>query len=255
MTRPMIVAAIVVAGALGANTAEAHRYRRCREVSNVVGYQECTRFAGRWGLPSWVPSLSLDIGIVMHRFTAERIDERGSVTHLGMPYTYRVIDAPEDDRAFIARALALRMTAAVHGRFYGGAEEEFGDLSQAPRLGTEAAQTTGPLPTMTTSGVLYGGVRGLLGVQAGVEHLSMAGELAAGVRMIVFDTRSHLMGDSQTDSVLQLRSVLEARVRASYWLSPWIAVGVSFGTSLVERGDVAIGVHVSAHSRTFGGRR
>lgn len=250
----MIVAAIALAGALVAKPAEAHR-RRCREVSSVVGYQECTRFAGRWGLPSWVPSLSLDLGLVAHRFNAEPIDERGIVTHFGMPYSYRVIGVPEDDRAFTARALALRMTATFHGRFYGGAEEELGGLGQAPRLATETAQATGPIPAMASSGGLYMGARGLLGVQTGIERLTMAGELAAGVRMIVFDTRSQLMGDSQSDSVLQVRSVLEARARASYWLSPWIAVGVSFGTSLVDRGDVAIGVDVSASSRTFGGRR
>lgn len=248
-----IVAAIALACVFAANTADAHRYHRCREVSSVVGYEECSRFASRWGLPNWVPSLSLDLGIVAHRFT-ERIDERGTVKHFGMPYSYRVTGVPEDDRAFTASALALRMTATLRGRWYGGAEEEFGDLGQTPHFATEAAQATALLPTMTTSGGLYMAVRGLFGAQAGVDRLSLAGELAGGVRMIVFDTRSRLMEDSQIDSVLQVRPVLEARVRANYWLSPWIAVGASFGTSIVDSGDVAIGVHVLAHSRTFAGR-
>lgn len=249
-----VVAIFTLAYAVAGTTAEAHRYRSCKEVSSVVGYQRWARFAGRWGLPRWVPSLSLDLGVVGHRFTAEGIDAHGSVTHYGVPYRYRVTGVPTDDRAFTARALAMRMTATFHGRFYAGAEEELGGLGQAPRLATEAAPTTSALPAMSSSGGMYIAARAVLGVQAGVERVTMAGELATGMRMIVFDTHSRLMGDSQINSVLQVRSVVEARVRASYWLSPWLALGVSFGTSLVERGDVAIGVDISGHSRTFGGR-
>lgn len=250
-----ISTAAMLVSALAGRRVEANHRRRCSEVSAVVGYEECARFGSGWGLPSWTPSLSLDLGIVAHRFTADRIDERGTVTHFGVPYSYRVIGASDDDRAFTARALALRMTAEFHGWLYVGAEEEFGDLTEAPLLITQSTQATDMRPTMASSGGLYMGLRGLVGIQAGVDRLTFAGEVATGGRMIVFDTRSQLMGDAQTDSVMQLRSVLEGRVRASYWLSPWIAVGTSFGTSLVERGDVAIGMHISAHSRTFGGRR
>ena len=241
--------------AFAATRADAHHHARCEEISTVVGFERCARFAARWGLPSWVPSLSLDVGLQMHRFSADPIDARSTVTHAGMPYSYRLTTVPELDSTVVADALALRMTATIRGRYYAGAEEELGALARAPRVAAEPLATSGVQPAMSTSAGLYMGARGLVGVQGGVDRVTLAGELDVGIRMIVFDTRSRMGADLQTDSILQTQSVLEGRVRASYWLSPWITVGASFGTSLVQRGDVAIGVDVAAHSRTFSGRR
>ena len=241
--------------AFAASRADAHHHTRCAEVSTIIGYERCARFATRWGLPSWVPSLSLDLGLQMHRFSADRIDARSTVTHAGMPYSYRLTSVPEVDSTVVANALGLRMSATVRGKYYVGAEEELGALTRSPRIAVEPLATSGMVPAMSTSAGLYMGARGLVGVQGSVDRVTLAGELDVGIRMIVFDTRSRVGADLQTDSILQTQPVLEGRVRASYWLSPWITVGATFGTSLVQRGDVAIGVDVAAHSRTFSGRR
>lgn len=232
--------------------AEAH-HRHCEETSSVVGYARCARFGSRWSLPRWVPSLSVSFGLTGHRFRADPIALRDAAEHAGAAYIYRVVGARGADMSITAIAPTLRMTATF-GRWYGGTEAEIGGLLQGPRLTAEAIGTDAAVPAMHAALGRYVAARGLAGIRATAGRVSVSAELAGGLRAVVFDTTSQLSGDVRRDSVYQERMVLEARVRAGYWLDPWLSVAVTFGSSLVDMSDRSVGIEIAGHARPFGGR-
>ena len=58
-----------------------------------------------------------------------------------------------------------------------------------------------------------------------------------------------------TSTIRASAPLLEARVRAERWLNPWISVGATVGTSLIEQGAWMGGLNIGFHTRAFSGRR
>lgn len=233
---------IVVSGVLGVlvpSTAAAH-HRHCQEVSTLVGEQRCSRFGGRWSLPEWVPAFSLDVGGVARRFNSEPI----SASDLSGPVATREAQ-PARVLAISAAALALSIRATFSGRFYTGPEVELGSLVAGPPKWVEAGPN-GPIPSAP-----YFGARWILGAQTRGDALTLAVELAGGVRAFGFVTDAQAANGFE----FQQRGVFEARARAAYWVLPWISIGASLGTSLIDRRDQSFGLFLAAYSRPFAGRR
>jgi len=81
----------------------------------------------------------------------------------------------------------------------------------------------------------------VLGLHGGTHAVRVGAELAGGIRLL--DTAA---GDSE-------QAVLETRLRADLWLTPWMTLGAQVGFSLLERDDWVTGICVGAHSFAFGG--
>jgi hypothetical protein len=82
----------------------------------------------------------------------------------------------------------------------------------------------------------------VLGLHGGTRLLSLATELAGGIRVIETD----LTGNGE-------EGVLEGRAHADLWLTPWFTIGGLAGTSLLERGDWLIGVQLGLHTYSYAG--
>jgi hypothetical protein len=142
----------------------------------------------------------------------------------------QTIRAPSDDG--VARSVALRMLAGTGTGGYLGVETGAGLFD--PRADFR-------------NGAMVLDYEVVLGLERGIGPINLAAEIAAGGRTWFDD-------DAPAD-LNTTRGVVEPRVRASFWLIPWVTLGVVGGTSLVERGAWMAGIALGFYGDAFGGLR
>ncbi|HEV7554275.1 MAG TPA: hypothetical protein VGO00_02405, partial [Kofleriaceae bacterium] len=124
---------------------------------------------------------------------------------------------------------------------YGLAELEIGGLTAAP--GFETRTTESSLPTTTLG---YAAVVGIAEPLSGHSRIGLEG---------AFGGRTLIYAVDQTQAFAATVPVVEARVRAETWLSPWMTAGVTLGSSVIERNDWMAGAYIGFHTRAYGGQR
>lgn len=211
----------------------------CTEVSDVVGYQQCSGF-GAWSLN--VPSLSIDFGVATHRFAGERLAAMGTFMENSTSFGYRFGTEPGESLATNVIAPQLRVALAVAGPLYVASELEIGGVTSGPHAWGEIdGSNAGPITTT------YGAARAAVGMQARFEPLMLSGELAGGARMLAYKIKD------EGATAYQTRGEIQARARLDVWLSPRMTVGAMVGTSLLDRGDAIVALSIGGHLRAFGG--
>jgi hypothetical protein len=78
-------------------------------------------------------------------------------------------------------------------------------------------------------------------------------EAAGGFRVLTYEYSSTYHACETTLTLFEAQEVLEARARAQYFLSPFAAVGVTYGKSLIDDAWVG-GIYLGLTSRAYGGR-
>jgi hypothetical protein len=190
----------------------------CREGSDVVGYRHCGGF-GQWSSPARELQLVFGAGIGIRRATSASTAVARSVVDGG--------GASSD----VLLTNEFRVAAAKHG-FYGGLEVEIGDLTRrAYRYG----------------GFVQGG--GLLGVEAPVGPIELGAEALVGGRSTRHGSVDH------PATAADVEPVVEVRARLDVWLTPWLTVGGTLGSGVLDRSEWDGVVMVGFHSRAFGGER
>jgi len=125
----------------------------------------------------------------------------------------------------------LRVTTAWDSLYFGG-ELTIGDLSHH---------------TYPYGAFVQGG--GVVGFAAAVGPLDLGAEAAVDGRSTRLTTNINKRAPADTEAVI------EARVRAALWLTPWMTVTAEAGSGVLDRSEWVAAVGVGIHTRAFGGRR
>lgn len=223
----------------------------CEDSSDVVGYRRCTSYGAGWAIPEHLPALALELSSWTARVDLADVDVGGSVHHsFGDDYNYRVVGADLGGSA-LANGLKLRVVGHHRGLYLGveGAVAHLG----ADRRTTPMATSDG-LTQMTSSAdtLVMGGA--VVGIARGYGRVALGAELMGGARGVVVEAQSARGACETTATSVAGHAVLEGRVRADVWLTPWITVGGYAGKGLVD-GQASAGLSLGGHLRAFDGGR
>jgi hypothetical protein len=231
----------------------------CVDATDIVGYRRCTKF-GSWS--TWhMPLFFLELGTAARTFGSPLGATTGHVSHDAESFTYRVMGKPPAAAASSRPETALVATARLgfglsHG-LYLAAEGELGGLVRTSAASRAEMTSTGTFgaPSITYTSSLVAGVHAVAGIQGAAGPGSLGAELVGGVRSITHGYESRYLACVTTTSHSAAMPVLEARARASYWLTPFVNLGATAGASLVDRGAWVGGLHLGFVTQAFGGQR
>jgi hypothetical protein len=225
----------------------------CSDTTDVVGYRQCTKY-GAWSASTRWPLLIFELGLGVQTFDNPLREGSGSVEHEGEHFTYRVSgggDRGNDPAAAVAVVTTARLGVGTALGLYTAVELELGGLA---RDQTRVEMTsTGRLgaPTIEQTSAIAMGALGVVGFQKGTSRLLLGAEVLGGVRAVSYSYYSQYLACQQTSSILVGRGVVEARARASYFVTPMLSVGAQLGTSLVDQRDWNMGVYLGGYTRAF----
>jgi hypothetical protein len=223
----------------------------CVDSTDVHGYRQCKRF-GQWGKTTQMPPFIFEFGLAMRQFASPLRTRSGSISHDSESFSYRVVD-PSPEASLESAALAsLRVGMALRHGFYAAGEFEGGALtdpktqaemtSSGDRGTPEIEQTR----VTMTSFLAVGGFRTRLGA------LGLGVEAAGGFRVLGYEYASKYHACETTLKLYEVQEVLEARARAQYFVSPFLAIGATYGKSLVDDAWIG-GLYLGGNTRAFGG--
>ncbi|MBA3541952.1 MAG: hypothetical protein H0T79_20215 [Deltaproteobacteria bacterium] len=209
----------------------------CAGGYDVVGYG--ADGYGSWGRALQLPHFAFEFGTGMRRFA----DPVGTMNTLAGEGGYDVVGGAGVDSAVTTQ---MRMLVGLSGPLYIGVEGEIGGLVSAPPIRAVSER----LPTMEARSGMVLGATALVGAMWRTGRSALGIELAAGGRSVVYEFDGHGAKFATTAG----GAVVEPRVRAEYWLSPWFAAGAMAGANVVASGDWMAAGYLSVHTRAFGGR-
>ena len=202
------------------------------------------------------PPITLDIGFAARTFASPLGTKSGSVSHDGQAFGYRVVGPAARDNAPLENAFVgqLRVGKPLPYNFYTAAELELGALAGAAV--SPEMTSSGPLgtPTLTPSTVMMLGGTGILGIGGRVtSSLDLGVELAGGVRVLAYSFDSTYLACETSTTITAAQPMLEARARASLWLTPHVALSALAGKSALDNGMVG-GLAIGLTNHAFAGR-
>lgn len=224
----------------------------CVDASDVNGYRSCSKFGAGWAIPTRLPAISVELATWGAQVALSDIDVGGAVSHTwGDDYNYRVVT--EDLAAPTAPAAGLKLRLLGHRRsFYAGVEGGVAAVMLAPSQ--KAMPTNDGMTTLTTEVEALTTFGAVLGVDHDLGRLSLGAELMLGGQALVLTTKS-VRAACETESQHWVgRGLVEGRVRADAWLTPWLTVGGYVGKDVVS-GGTGGGLSLGGHLRAFDGGR
>ncbi len=224
----------------------------CIDGSEVLGHRECTGF-GTWAMPRWAPRVAVELGSSLRVFSLRGTRFDGRVDHGDAGgYSYLVTGGEMSGEA-VASGVDLRMLFG--GRAYVGMEASIGAVGGDDRTAAVASSVGATATSEVTLSVVGGGVVGgrvRLRPDA-ARPVTVAAEVFAGVHTLAMSVDS-IYGECVTTSTsADSRLLIEPRVRAEAWLSPWFAVGAFAGADVRGDGAAVMGIYLGGHSRAFDG--
>ena len=192
----------------------------CRENHDVVGYQQCRRF-GDWSRVAREPDMAVAVGLGTRHIVAPPIPAMMASTRGAALARYADIATGD-----------LQITAGAHG-LYGGVELAMGDLTRE---------------TYAFGAFVQGGA--IVGGRLPLAPFELGAQLFAGGRSIRL---THNINDNKATADRSF--VLEARLTAGLWVTPWLLVEAAAGSGLVDHNEWDATIAVAFHSRTFAGER
>ena len=90
---------------------------------------------------------------------------------------------------------------------------------------------------------------GVLGIAEPLGPIDLGAEALVAGRSIRLTTNINRLAPAATEAVI------EARLRAAWWLAPWMTVTAEIGSGVLDRSEWVAVIGVGVHTRTFGGRR
>ena len=177
----------------------------------------------------------------------------GTVEHEGEQFSYRMLEpaAAARETALVGQ---LRFSVGLPLGFYAGGEAEVGVVANSHAVAEMASNDDfGRTPDIARSRVTTWGSAALGGFSARLGPLTGSLEGAGGFRAVSYSVRSIYGACVSGNTTTVGEPLLEGRVRAAAWVTPHVAVGGTYGKSLIDNAWLA-GAYVDFTSRRFGGR-
>ncbi len=229
----------------------------CVGADDIHGYRKCSSF-GTWSTNRRVPLVIIELGTAMRTFRSPLREATGNTEHEGESFSYRVVgqpagpSAPPSDAAVVS---TIRVGFGLPRGFYIAGDVEIGGITRT--AGRAEMTSTGMFgaPSITPSGSPTIGALGVAGFRGELGRGSLGVEMAGGTRTISYNYESHYLSCVSTMTHRVSSSTLEARARASLWLSPFVNLGATAGASVIDRGGWMAGVHIGFVSQAYGNQR
>lgn len=222
----------------------------CIETSEVVGRSTCpeTRF-GTWKVAPLLPRFRVTYGASVHRFQLSGMSFAGEAPH-GDGVAYRVVGDEISSDGVTAMTMDLAITGRIGRYAYTGLAASVGtSVFDAERIERPNALS------MTPSGGLYAEFGALGGIAIPFGSFTLGAEALAARRIVGLSVESQHLDCQDSSFAFDGSWLLETRVTAEAWVSPWFSVGARVGSNALERGDVTFGVFLQGHTRAFDSTR
>jgi hypothetical protein len=211
---------------------------------------------GVWGKNLVYPRIFIEAGSSVRSFASALGGTSGSLSHGAESFTYRVTMPTANSHRDIAMTTTLRLGFGLGRGLYSGLDGEIGGLVSPAAANPEMTSTgTFGSPNVEQHGGMVLGLMGVAGYRASGHRGAIALEGAAGMRSVRYNFESSYHNCETETTITSNRAVVEARARAEAWLSPWLAVGVTLGSNVLDRSDWMAGFYFGAHSRAYAGSR
>jgi hypothetical protein len=226
----------------------------CSETSDIVGRSQCRSFGEGWSAIAKIPAFAIELGTFARRLAPSLNTRAGTMAHEHGTFGYRVVDPASSGGASGAMGLSLRISVATRYHLYFGMEGEVGSVVSGRDYGVEMTSADNErMPTLSSEESLYvaGGLVG--GARTRLGGIVLGGEVVAGARTVQLQVHSTLGACIITDNHYATEPFVEPRVRAEYFVNPWLAIGAYAGKDLVGGGGAMAGAAISGHLRAFDG--
>lgn len=239
MTRTRVALLFVIVGSApltahaddaSLNSEQPDRSATCWEESETVGHRQCLRY-GIWGAAREGPYMFAEVGLRLRRLPRTGVPTRGVAAQPLTARTSTEPTAPADTGSDSSLEYVERLSVELSRPIYLGIEAE---------IGVSDHSETDPTARQVRAGAV-----GLGGLRFGAGPFVIGGEIAAGGRIVESALGERIYG----------APVLETRVLAEIWLSPWVTIGGVIGTSLLEKGDRMMGFYFGVHTYSYGGQK
>lgn len=224
----------------------------CVDATDVHGYRACSDYGAGWGQMAALPAVSFELQTWAAQIDLRDVDVSGGISHTtGPDYQYRVVG---EDLGNEAMAVGLKGRIMVHGKgaFYGGVESGFAALSTGDGAAARSmADNTAMLTPRAATAFFVGAV---LGAETRMGRLTLAGEVLGGFRGVNVTAESHRGACETTETSIDPNALVEGRVRADVWVTPWVTLGAYAGRDVATE-STSVGVGIGGHVRAFDGTR
>ena len=230
--------------------------RGCREVSDIVGEEKCTRYGGKWALEQEF-GVSFDFGMRYSEISTSGSNFTEVNDKKGRPAGYQTFRYPGEALGVkslsalgAAGGISLFLYHQLYMRFEGSLA--FGSVSTASFTasnGVKLFKDDGLDVTMFQAGIIPVGYRIPLG------RAALRGEVLTGFVQTQVDHRTEAAGLPSAVSASETRILIEPRLAGDIWFTQHISFGVYGGVNILDtdgRGR-AFGITLAWHNRSFDG--
>jgi hypothetical protein len=216
--------AVILMAILGPSGAWADSTMRqeCIDDTDVVGFRRCPDY-GEWGANLLDPYVFVDFGMNRRHFVSASRPAIAARTTTGM--------AAKSSGSTDALTFDERVGFRISHNLYLAFDFELGNFE---------VDDSDP----STHDVILAGF-GAIGYRADMHLGVLSAEIAGGGMEYSYPT----------DTSMHKQALVEARIHADIWLSPWCTLGGMVGTNLLEKGDWMAGLYFGFHSYAFAGDR
>lgn len=251
MRRPLRVAmaALALSMVVAFPSAAFARGKSCHEVSDIVGFEHCTRYGNGWALERSAPfAFELTLGGDWLDTVPRTLqgsfgkNQKGSFQYPGGLVGH----------SLGVGTLGMRFDGYFVPWAYAGIELDFGVGSNSlPRTsagGYSIAPSDGQVNSFGFGGGLFGGLRVPLG------YLSLRLESLFGGRAIMAGQAAQMPPAAPRDATVSLSAwSIEPRAFLDVWVEPWMTLSGFGGVNALHYQDHFGGVAIGFHGRSYDG--
>ena len=219
----------------------------CVDVTDIVGRAQCRSF-GDWDITR-MPRLRIGLGTSISVFPFADLSFHGHAEHDG-PIPYSLINNGIASTDAVAATIDGRITRLVGRHGYVGSVFSMGAVT-LPGLRAKSIQGM----SVDTQAGMYMSLGFLTGASLELGNWVVRGEAQVG-RRFIFVTVETRQEDCIDHSTVQAGQwMVRPQLAIETWLSPRLSAGIKASTDALRDRDLAGGLYLQLHTRTFDGLR
>lgn len=229
--------------------------RGCREVSDVVGEEKCTRYGGLWSLEGQLPILS-HFGMRYDELSTSGAGFSEQINKESRPPGYKAFSYQGDAlgvKSLTTLGIDGGLSFFIYRQLYMGFEGSVG----IGNVSTASFTASNGVKLFRDSGIdvvsIHGGIP--VGYRIPLGRAALRTEIVTGFATIDVEHRTDTPGLPSTVTATQTRVVVEPRMAADIWFTQHISFGFYGGVNVLDfdgrsRG---FGISLAWHNRSFDG--